>query len=254
MVRRSVSTWNRRRGTNPFKSLDHRSAVPDLHTLALVTSTWVLIVAASLIAFVDWWAVATDRRDVETVAKPLTMMLLIALAAVAGDAPADVRGAVLIGVGFGLIGDVALLNDGETAFLVGLGAFAIGHMAYAVAALLVGFDAGWAAGGIAVTAMLLGYRFATKTLRGARDHGGAVLAGAVVFYAAVISAMVVTAWATSFWAAALGATLFAASDWVLGHRRFVGPLPGGRLGVMVPYHVGQTLLILGILGGTLSAS
>jgi hypothetical protein len=39
---------------------------------------------------------------------------------------------------------------------------------------------------------------------------------------------------------------FAASDWVLGHQRFVGPLPGGRLSVMVPYHVGQALLIVGL--------
>ena len=39
---------------------------------------------------------------------------------------------------------------------------------------------------------------------------------------------------------------FAASDWVLGHARFVGPVPGGRLSVMVPYHVGQALLIVGL--------
>jgi hypothetical protein len=36
---------------------------------------------------------------------------------------------------------------------------------------------------------------------------------------------------------------------VLGHRRFVGPLPGGRLAIMVPYHVGQALLIVGLTTG-----
>ena len=46
--------------------------------------------------------------------------------------------------------------------------------------------------------------------------------------------------------AGLGAMAFAASDWVLGHERFVGPLPGGRLSVIVPYHVGQALLIVGL--------
>ncbi|MEZ5297927.1 MAG: lysoplasmalogenase family protein [Ilumatobacteraceae bacterium] len=83
--------------------------------------------------------------------------------------------------------------------------------------------------GVIFIAGLLGYRFATRTLPGAVEHGGRVLGGAVVFYAAVISAMVVTAWATGIVLAAVGAMLFAVSDWVLGHRRFVGPLPGGRL-------------------------
>lgn len=45
---------------------------------------------------------------------------------------------------------------------------------------------------------------------------------------------------------ALGACLFAVSGWVLGHRRFVGPLPGGRVAVHVPYHVGQALLIVAL--------
>ena len=93
---------------------------------------------------------------------------------------------------------------------------------------------------------LLGFRFASRTVPGAGRVGGPVLAGAVVFYACVIAAMVITAWATTAWVAAAGAMLFAVSDWVLGHQRFVGPLPGGRLTVMVPYHVGQALLIVGL--------
>ena len=37
--------------------------------------------------------------------------------------------------------------------------------------------------------------------------------------------------------------MFAISDWVLGHQRFVGPLPGGRLSVIVPYQVGQQVKV-----------
>ncbi len=73
-----------------------------------------------------------------------------------------------------------------------------------------------------------------------------MLAGAVVLYACVISAMVFTAWSAAAWLAAIGAMLFAISDWVLGYQRFVGPLPGRRLSVIVPYHVGQALLIIGL--------
>jgi uncharacterized membrane protein YhhN len=144
------------------------------------------------------------------------------------------------------VGDVALLGGSEQAFMSGLGAFAVGHLAYVGAAVAVGFDAPWAVPGVAFMLAMLAFRFAPRTVPGARREGGPVLAGAVVFYACVISAMVITAWATTAWVAAAGAMLFAISDWVLGHQRFVGPLPGGRLAVMVPYHVGQALLIVGL--------
>lgn len=205
-----------------------------------------LVVLAAVAAVVDWWSVARNRRGVEAVAKPLTMALLIAVAATVGDVGGDVRRWLVIGAVLGLVGDVALLGEGETSFMAGLGAFAAGHLAYVVAAVGLGFDPVWALPGIVFVAALLGFRFSTRTLPGALAHGGRVLGAAVAFYAVVISAMVVSAWATGAVLAAAGAMLFAVSDWVLGHRRFAGPLPGGRLAIMVPYHVGQALLIIGI--------
>ncbi len=206
----------------------------------------VLLIAAAATALVDWWAVATGRRQVEYVAKPLTMALLVGVAATAGDPGGDVRGWLVVGATLGLVGDVALMGDGEAAFMVGLGAFALGHLAYAVAALSVDFEPAWALAGVTFMVVLLSFRFATRTVPGARRVGGPVLGGAVLFYACVITAMVVTAWGSAVVMAGVGAMAFAASDWVLGHERFVGPLPGGRMSVMVPYHVGQALLIVGL--------
>ena len=205
-----------------------------------------LLVAAGTAALADWWAVHADHRDLERWLKPLTMVLLVAVAAAAGDLDGLGRVLLVMGAVFGLIGDVALLGDGERAFMSGLGAFAVGHLAYVGAAIAVGFEAAWAVPGLVFVMAMLGFRFASRTVPGARGAGGPVLAGAVVFYACVISAMVVTAWATTGWVAAAGGMLFAVSDWVLGHQRFAGPLPGGRLAVMVPYHVGQALLIVGL--------
>jgi uncharacterized membrane protein YhhN len=205
-----------------------------------------LLAAAGVAAVVDWWAVATSRRTVELVAKPATMALLVVVAAGFGDTAGDVRAWLVVGALFGLVGDVALLGDGETAFVTGLGAFALGHLAYVVAAVSVGFDPAWAIPGLVFVAALLGYRFMSRTLPGAVARGGSALGGAVVFYAIVISAMVVSAWATTVWTAAVGAMAFAISDWVLGYQRFVAPLPGRRLVVMIPYHVGQALLIVGL--------
>jgi len=205
-----------------------------------------LLIAAAVIAIVDWWAVATGRRRVEHVAKPLTMALLVGVAATAGDPGNDVRVWLVAGAALGLVGDIALMGDGEVAFMIGLGAFSLGHLAYAISALYVGFEPEWALVGVAYIVALLSFRFATRTVPGARRLGGSVLAGAVVFYACVISAMVVTAWGSAVALAGVGAMAFAASDWVLGHERFVGPIPGGRLSVMVPYHIGQALLIVGL--------
>lgn len=209
----------------------------------------VLLVAATAAALVDWWAVGTGRLAVERVAKPLTMSLLVGVAATWGDAPGDVRAWLVVGAVLGVVGDVALLDAGERAFLVGLSAFALGHLAYAVAAVLLGVEAAWMVPGVVAMVVLLGYRFLTRTVAGARRAGGNVLAGAVLVYAGVISVMALTAWGTGVVLAGIGATLFAVSDWVLGHRRFAGPLPGGRLAVMVPYHVGQALLVLGLATG-----
>jgi uncharacterized membrane protein YhhN len=156
-----------------------------------------------------------------------------------------VTGAVL-----GLVGDVALLGDSELRFMTGLGAFALGHLAYAVAAVQIDVTA-WALVGAAFMAALLAFRFVSRIVPGARREGGGVLAGAVMFYGIVISLMVISAWGvfatdSPAWMAAVGAMLFAVSDWVLGHRTFAGPLRVGRLGVMVPYHAGQALLIVGV--------
>jgi uncharacterized membrane protein YhhN len=205
-----------------------------------------LLVVAAAAAVVDWWAVATDRPGIERWAKPATMAALIGVAAVAGDPGATVRVALVVGAVFGLVGDVALLDDAPTAFLLGLSAFAVGHLGYVVAAAASGFDGVEALPGVAVMSVLVGFRFASRIVPGARDDGGTVLASAVVGYGVVIGAMVVTAWGTGADAAAAGATSFAVSDWVLGHRRFVGPLPGGRLAIMIPYHVGQAALIVGL--------
>lgn len=181
------------------------------------------------------------------VCKPLAMALLIVLACLAGTASADVRFLVVAGTCFGLLGDVALLNDGSAWFLRGLAAFAVGHGFYAAAAVGVGLSvtAWW---GVGFVFALFAWRFVPRVVPGARASGGVVMMGAVIFYSLIIAAMVIGAFGTGRWLAAAGAALFAGSDWVLGQRSFVGPETFHRLAVMVPYHVGQTLLIFGLLG------
>src|SRR4029079_14491111 len=104
--------------------------------------------------------VATGRRRVEHVAKPLTMALLVGVAATAGDPGSDVRVWLVVGAARGLVGDIALMGDGEVACMIGRGAFSLGHLAYAVSALYVVFDPAWALVGVAYIVALLSFRFA----------------------------------------------------------------------------------------------
>jgi len=204
-----------------------------------------LAVALAATALLDWHAVCRDQRRVETVAKPLVMVLLAALALALGAGGTGVGRWLLAAIALGLVGDVALLGDSEPRFLGGLAAFLLGHLAYVAAFASLGFDPRWALAGAAVVALDLataGRRILVSATRQDRTLGGAVAA-----YMLVIAAMTVTAWGTGRPLVALGAVVFVLSDTVLALDRFVRPRPGSRVLVMVTYHVGQVLMVLGAL-------
>jgi uncharacterized membrane protein YhhN len=59
--------------------------------------------------------------------------------------------------------------------------------------------------------------------------------------------MVLVAFDTGEPLIAVGATVFAASDSILAVNRFVRPLAWAPVAVMVTYHVGQALIVAGVL-------
>ncbi|MGZ4654655.1 MAG: lysoplasmalogenase [Oryzihumus sp.] len=204
-----------------------------------------LAVALAASALLDWHAVCRDHRRVETVAKPLVMVLLAALALALGAGGTGTGRWLLAAIALGCIGDVALLRDNEARFLGGLAAFLLGHLAYVAAFASLGLDPRWALAGAAVVLLDLataGRRILVSVARQDRTLGGAVAA-----YMLVIAAMTVTAWGTGRPLVALGAVVFVVSDTVLALDRFVRPRPGSRVLVMVTYHVGQLLMVLGVL-------
>lgn len=210
-----------------------------------------LVAAFAVLAVANWVAVAPATPDARQVAttKTAATVALIALAALAGQMDTGARVALVVAVTLCLAGDVALLGDGEARFLAGLGAFAAGHVAYVVTALGVGVAWPRLAVAVPFLAVLFGFRFVTRTIPAARRHGGTPMMAAVIVYAAVIATMVVTATGTPCWAAAVGAMLFAISDWMIGYDRFVQPFRHARVAVMSTYHLGQLLLIAGLIAG-----
>ena len=196
-------------------------------------------------AVVDWYAVAGQRKPVEYVCKPLTLALLTAVALALQPAYASRRSAFVVALLFSLLGDVFLMLRRDM-FAFGLASFLAGHVAYVVglrngpsstAALVA------ASVGVVAIALVLGGR----VLRGVVAGGHRELVGPVVAYMAVLAAMFACALATLNPLAGLGAGLFFCSDAVLAWNRFVRPLQGGPLAVIVSYHLGQGLLVLSLL-------
>lgn len=210
-----------------------------------------LLIVAALIAIVDWVAVARETVAIERLAKPLTLVVLAAAACTGdlGSAKVWVVSALVLG----LIGDVALLFSDDTAsaepdgaFLAGLGAFLAGHVCYLIAFSRHGLHPLQAAAGLLI---VLGCAALTvpQVLRGANRSGGHELAAVVGVYAATLAAMAVLAAGTGAVATAVGGLLFLGSDTALAWGRFVRPLPRGSLIVIVSYHLGQLLILVGLL-------
>ena len=204
---------------------------------------WVL---PACFALVDWYAVARGDRRTEVWAKPLVLSSLIVAAAVLGATETAAGTWLLAALVFGLLGDVALLSDSLPRFRAGVLAFLVGHLAYLVCFAALGLTVpAWSWAGLAVLAVAL---WATRDVVPATHRlGGRALSVPVAVYSVVIGAMLLFAWFTGVPLVALGATVFVVSDATLSIDRFVRPIPHAHLILMVTYHVGQALIVAGVL-------
>lgn len=203
--------------------------------------------AVAVAAPLDWWAVAVRGRRREWAFKPLVLVALIAAAVLMGAADTTTGRWLLAALVLSLAGDVALLSDSEGRFVLGLGSFLLAHVAFVVAFVHAGMPRGdLALIGLALVAGLAAV-VGGRVVPNAAREGGRPLAGAVTAYVAVIGAMVLVAWATGRPLVALGASIFMVSDAVLALDRFVRPRRFGSLAVMVTYHLGQVLIVVGLL-------
>lgn len=216
---------------------------------------WIVPMAiAGIIAVLDWWAVADrqadrlgrsdgglNRRDIERWAKPTVMVFLI-IAAVLIPAESDwIRWWIVIGLAFGLVGDVLLFQD---RFIPGAAAFLIGHVAYIVALVPIEHPMPAVILGLVIVgafAVSLGRCIVRGAWRQSPLMGGIVVAYMVTIGAVVVLA--VGSWST---VAGIAALLFMVSDTLLAWARFVGSAPGGRVMVMVTYQLAQAGFVLAI--------
>ena len=213
-----------------------------------------LLLVVLLSAMLDWYAVYRQWKKAEFILKPLTMALLFFWLFFS----TGMQGIALwfgIGIALSLAGDIFLMLPKEQ-FIAGLAAFLLAHIAY-----IIGFNQ------TALPLNGLGLLFALilavlavwlyrRIAEGLTRQGKESLKMPVLAYTAVISVMVLSALLTLLrpdWGthaavmASLGAALFMLSDAILAWNKFVEAIPHGRVMNMMAYHLGQIVLMIGIV-------
>jgi len=213
-----------------------------------------LLFIALVLAILDWVAVVIQWKPLEFIAKPGTMVALLAwLWVVSGFRDGLVWFAV--GLVFSLAGDVFLMLPREQ-FIAGLVSFLMAQIAY-----IIGFNTApppinLASLILAGLVLLTGLQIYRRVGTSLESSGQSSLKAPVLVYSIVISLMLLSALLTlvrpeTEWPAGTallvsgGALLFFVSDTTLAWNKFVASLKRGKLVVIVTYHLGQGLIVLG---------
>ena len=221
-----------------------------------------LLVVFLISAVLEWAGEHRKERWLIYISKPVALIaLMVWVWARIGETGANLTGRkfglvwFVIGLGLCLVGDVFLMLP-ERFFLPGLVAFLLGHVAY-----IVGFAPEFPPQRAVVPGLIVllfvgvvSVFITRKLVQGWRVGGKNQMIGPVVGYAVVISVMLYGALTTllvhdwNYLAAlpvSLGAVLFYLSDILNAWDRFVVKLPGGRVKIMMMYHLGQMAITVG---------
>ncbi len=181
---------------------------------------WILLTAVALAVLL--LGEYRGSLPIKATSKPLASAGFIGLAVAAGGTGSYYGRAVLAALVLSWIGDVCLLSHKPRPFLLGLAAFLLAHIAYAVAFVIYSQEPAWS---LAALAVLTGR--GVVVLRGLGRHVPAAMRLPVKAYVAVITVMVALA-AGTFPAGGhpsvpIGAVAFYLSDLAVARDRFVAP-------------------------------
>ena len=169
------------------------------------------------------WAEHGQRPLAKGLSKPLASSGFVVVALALGAWTTPYGRAVLCALALSWVGDVALLGRSRVAFLVGLAAFLLGHLAYAIAFAVRGVDTA---------------AFFVERWLGPRVPAG--MRAPVVAYIIVITAMVTLAAGTREVLLIGAALAFWASDVSVALDRFAGAGFSNRLWGLPAYYLAQT--------------
>jgi uncharacterized membrane protein YhhN len=215
----------------------------------------IFLLAALLFAALEALALYKKLPRLEYLSKPAVMVCLFLWLWIA----AGLDGALLwfgLGLLFSLAGDVLLMFSLDRLFLPGLVMFLCAHVAY-----ILGFNtplpalSAWSLI-LAVIIGLGGARLLRRIITSLHSQRRAGLQIPILVYSLVISLMLLSAMlklTDTSWNAgaallvALGAFLFYLSDILLAWNKFVIPIQNRRLYNILIYHLGQIVLIAGVI-------
>ena len=209
-----------------------------------ITST--VVCALALLGLL--YAERSGSRQTRYLTKPVASAAFIVLAWAHGAlTDGDYGRLIFAGLVLGAVGDIALMFPSDRAFLGGLVAFLLGHVAYVLAFAIVTPLSAWIH-----PLAILPLAAAAIVLRWLWPHLG-TMRGPVLAYVAVISAMAIGALAAQttgrqlldVWQATLltlGALLFFASDIAVARDRFVAKGFFNKLWGLPAYYGGQCLI------------
>ena len=198
--------------------------------------TVLTLAALAALLGAEWF----DSRSGRWVAKPVASAGFVGTALAVGAAASGYGRALLAALVLSFAGDLFLLSPGRAAFLGGLGAFLVGHLAFAVAFLVRGAGLGWSA--VALVPLVALALAVARWLLPRVDPG---MRAPVTAYIVVIVCMVALAVGCAVRSGApivaVAAVLFFLSDLSVARDRFVAPGFANRLWGLPVYYVAQLL-------------
>ncbi|MCV6630906.1 MAG: lysoplasmalogenase [Flavobacteriaceae bacterium] len=162
---------------------------------------------------------------------------------------------LILGLIFSLGGDIFLLFEGETYFMLGLLSFLVAHIFYIV--LFIYPKGLLRKKSILFISTLVGYAFFILSYMGAKLG---TLLPYVLAYMIVLMCMVASAFSLKFrsnkqivfrWAL-IGAALFAISDSLLAWNKFYAPISHAGIWVMSTYALAQFSIVLSVVKGRIA--
>ncbi|HSA96130.1 MAG TPA: lysoplasmalogenase [Acidobacteriota bacterium] len=205
-----------------------------------------LVAAVACSAVLATWSQVRSRLGLHYVTKPLTTALIIAAAALAPvPVPAAYKSLILAGLGFALVGDVALMFPDKW-FQAGLVAFLAAQVLYILAfkpqpghpVPLMTFLP------FILYGLLMFFLLAPHL--GPLKIPVFVYVAAITTMAGFAAARYVDRGGTKPLLAFIGAVLFLVSDSALAYDRFARKIPGGRIIVLGTYFPAQLLIALSV--------
>jgi uncharacterized membrane protein YhhN len=207
-----------------------------------------LLAAITIAAVLLLLRAIRDSSPLQRLYKMIAATGFVSVAVEVGATDSDFGRVMLVGFVLSWIGDLMLTYHSSQAFIGGLGAFLLAHVAFAVAFSVRGLDS---SGPVVIVAIAVASA-AIVVIRRLVPFVGSSLRAPVLAYIVAISAMVLLAFASAAseadWRLPAGALAFYLSDLAVARDRFVAGGPVNRYWGL-PLYFGAQLLLAWASGG-----